>query len=67
MFTFYFLVTLAVIVAAGGARLLMQPRTRRTTLVVAHPPAEPEADRQVGQRREEVHDPFAGPSVWALL
>jgi hypothetical protein len=67
MFTFYLLVTLAGIVAAGGARLLLQPVPRRATLVVAHPPPETKADQQVGQRCEEVHDPFAGPWVWALL
>jgi hypothetical protein len=67
MFIFYVLVMLAGIVAAGGARLLLQPTPRRATLEVAHPSPEPEADRQIGQRCEEGHDPFAGPWVWALL
>jgi hypothetical protein len=67
MFSFYLLVTLAGIVAAGGAWLLLQPMPRRAPLVVAHPAPEPEADPQIGQRGEKVHDPFAGPWVWALL
>jgi hypothetical protein len=67
MFTFYFLIVLAALVAAGGARLLLQPMPRRATLEVAHPPPETETDPQIDQRCEEVHDPFAGPWVWALL